>query len=194
MNGESSLRRLKADRAGAAQSQQPVTRRGWVVADFFVYNYRVSGSVDVRRLPLADQLNDTSVSYLTLEDAYLSPLDRPGEITSGFATATVPKENITMAVLVNKDDGLSKKQGYGIYHGVSKRNVFLILPQFEVRGYVHTVGKLDLDSYLATGSGRFIPVFDGTIFVSVKPEIRFAGGVVLVNKDPVGVMCERDDD
>ena len=194
MDGESSLRRLRADRAGASQSHQPITRRGWVVADFFAYSYRISGSVDVRRILLADQLNDSSSSYLMLKDAYVSPLDRPGEITAGFATATVPKENITMAVLVNKDDGLSKKQGYAMYHGISKRNVFLILPQFEVRGYLETVGKLDLDSYLATGSGRFIPIFDGTIFVSLKPEIQFDGGVILVNKDAVGVLCERDDD
>ena len=194
MDGESSLRRLGADRAGVSRSHQAVKRRGWVVADFFTHSYRVSGSVDVRRLPLADQLNDKSASYLMLEDAYVSSIDRPGEIAASYSIATLRKENITMAILASKEDGLSKKHSYGSYQGTVLKNVFLTVPQFEVRGYLRTVGKLDLYAVLATGTDRFLPILDGTTFASVKPEIQFDGGVILVNKDAVGVVCVQDED
>jgi hypothetical protein len=150
--------------------------------------------VDVRRLPLADQLNDRTTSYLMLEDAYVSPIDRPGDITASYAMAALRKENITMAVLVSRDDGLSKKHSYGSYYGMSLKNVFLTVPQFEVRGLLQIVGKFDLHALLATGTDRFMPLLDGTTFASIKPDIQFDGGMILVNKDSVGVMCIMEDE
>jgi hypothetical protein len=187
-------RRLRVGATDSASSEQIVKRRGWVAADFFTHSYRISGSVDVRRLPLADQLNDRTTSYLMLEDAYVSPIDRPGDITASYAMAALRKENITMAVLVSRDDGLSKKHSYGSYYGMSLKNVFLTVPQFEVRGLLQIVGKFDLHALLATGTDRFMPLLDGTTFASIKPDIQFDGGMILVNKDSVGVMCIMEDE
>jgi hypothetical protein len=176
------------------QSEQTVKRRGWVSVDFFTHSYRISGTVDVRRLPLADQLNDRTTSYLVLEDAYVSSVDRPGDITASYPIAALRKENVTMAVLSSKEDGLSKKQSYGSYFGAAVRTVFITVPQFEIRGFLQTVGKFDLHALLATGTDRFMPILDGTTFSSLKPEIQFDGGMVLVNKDAVGVMCVQEED
>jgi hypothetical protein len=186
--------RLRVGATDSASSEQVVKRRGWAAADFFTHSYRISGSVDVRRLPLADQLNDRTTSYLMLEDAYVSPIDRPGDITASYAMAALRKENITMAVLVSRDDGMSKKHSYGSYFGMSLKNVFLTVPQFEVRGLLQIVGKFDLHALLATGTDRFMPLLDGTTFASIKPEIQFDGGMILVNKDVVGVMCIMEDE
>jgi hypothetical protein len=194
MSGESSLRRLDTSKGGSIPADQTVKRRGWVTADFFTHSYRISGSVDVRRLPLADQLNDLTTSYLMLEDVYVSPIDRPGDITASYTIAALRKENITMAVLVHKDDGLSKKHSYGSYFGTSLRNIFVTVPQFEVRGFLQVVGKFDLHALLATGTDPFMPVLDGTTFASLKPEIQFDGGIILVNKDAVGVMCVKEEE
>ena len=100
MSEISSLKRLGAE---SRQSGQAVTRRGWVSVDFFTHSYRISGAVDVRRLPLADQLNDRTISYLMLEDTYVSPISRPGDITASYSIAALRKENITMAVLTKKE-------------------------------------------------------------------------------------------
>lgn len=186
--------RLRVGATDSASSEKIVKRRGWVAADFFTHSYRISGSVDVRRLLLADQLNDRTSSYLMLEDAYVSPIDRPGDITASYAMAVLRKENITMAVLVSRDDGLSKKHSYGSYFGMSLKNVFLTVPQFEVRGLLQIVGKFDLHALLATGTDRFMPLLDGTTFASIKPDIQFDGGMILVNKDAVGVMCIMEDE
>jgi hypothetical protein len=193
MTDESSLRRLGTRKAEAMSGESAVKRHGWVTADFFTHSYRISGAVDVRRLPLADQLNDRTTSYLMLEDAYVSPIDRPGDITASYAVAALRKENITMTILAHKDDGLSKKQSYGSYFGTSLKNVFITVPQFEVRGFLQIAGKFDLHALLATGTDRFMPLVDSTTFASVKPKIQFDGGMILVNKDAVGVMCIKED-
>jgi hypothetical protein len=189
----SSMKRLGNEQTESTAPEHVVKRRGWVAADFFTHSYRISGSVDVRRLTLADQLNDRTTSYLMLEDAYVSPIDRPGDITASYEMATLRKENVTMAVLTYRDDGLSKKHSYGSYFGMSLKNVFLTVPQFEVRGFLQIVGKFDLHALLATGTDRFMPLLDGTTFSTLKPEIQFDGGMILVNKDAVGVMCLRED-
>lgn len=194
MDDKPSLKRLVASKPSSIPADQTVKRRGWVTADFFTNSYRISGSVDARRLPLADQMNDRTSSYLMLEDAYVSPIDRPGDITASYPIAALRKVNITMAVLANKEDGLSKKQSYGSYFGTSLKNVFITVPQFEVRGFLQVVGKFDLHALLATGTDLFIPVLDGTTFASLKPDIQFDGGMILVNKDTVGVMCMSEED
>jgi hypothetical protein len=180
--------------ADSSASGRVVKQRGWVAADFFTHSYRISGSVDVRRLPLADQLNDLTMSYVMLRDAYVSPIDRPGDITDSYEVAALRKENVSMAVLTHKEDGLSKKHSYGSYFGMSLKNVFLTVPQFEVRGFLQIVGKFDLHSLMATGTDRFMPLLDGTTFATIKPEIQFQGGMVLVNKDAVGVICLQDEE
>ena len=194
MADETSIKRLGDDRVTSATSDQTVKRRGWVTGDFFAHNYRISGSVDVRRLLLADQLNDRTTSYLMLEDAYVSPIDRPGDITAGYAMAALRKENITMVVLAHTEDGLSKKHSYGSYFGTFLKHIFITVPQFEVRGFLQVVGKFDLRALLATGTDRFMAVLEGTTFASLKPEIQFNGGMILVNKDVVGVMCVKEEE
>jgi hypothetical protein len=194
MADESPLRRLGTSRSNSIPADKAVKRQGWVTADFFTHSYRVSGTVDVRRLPLADQLNNPTTSYLILEDTYVSPIDRPGDITASYAVAALRKENITMAVLASRDDGLPKKQSYGSYFGTSLKSVFITVPQFEIRGFLQVVGKFDLHALLATGTDRFMPILDGTTFASLKPEIQFDGGMILVNKDAVGVMCMKEED
>jgi hypothetical protein len=194
MDGESTLKRLRPEKSASAAHEPTVRRRGWVAVDFFTHSYRISGTVDVRRIPLADQLNDRTTSYLMLEDTYVSPLDRPGDITASYAQAALRKENITMAVLTNKEDGLAKKQSYGSYFGTSLKNVFITVPQFEVRGFLQVVGKFDLHALLAIGTDRFMPILDGTTFASLWPDIQFDGGVILVNKDSVGVMCVQEEE
>ncbi len=194
MTEPAGLKRLGTEKEIGLGADQAVKRKGWVTVDFFTHSYRISGAVDVRRLPLADQLNDRTTSYLMLEDAYVSPIDRPGDITASYAAAALRKENVTMAVLASKEDGLSKKQSYGSYFGTSLKNVFITVPQFEVRGFLQVVGKFDLHALLATGTDRFMPLVDGTTFASIKPDIQFDGGMILVNKDAVGVMCIREDE
>ena len=97
-----------------------------------------------------------------------------------------------MVILVEKEDGMSKKESYGSYFGTSLRSVFITVPQFEMRGFLRVVGKFDLHALLATGTDRFMPLLEGTTFASFNTDFQFNGGMILVNKDAVGTMCVEE--
>jgi hypothetical protein len=173
--------------------QERVTS-AWLVADFFTYRHRLSGRVDVRYNTLAAQLNDATTSFLVLEDAYVSNVEHPGEIVASYTAAVFRKSNITAAVVARQEDGLLRQQSYGSYLGTYIRKIFITVPSFEIKGYLRLSGKMDLRTVLTTGTDAFIPVLDGEMRSSIRPEIFFTGGAVLVNKAHVGVFCMEEEE
>ncbi len=166
----------------------------WLVADFFTHRYRISGRLDVRYQKLAGQLNDNTTSFLQLEDAYISNVEHPADIIASYASSTLRKQNITTVVVAQQEDGLLREQTYGSYFGTYLRTVFLTVPYFEVKGYLRLSGKLDLRTVLTTGTDAFVPILDGQMRSSVRPDIVFTGGVILVNKDRIGVFCVEEEE
>jgi hypothetical protein len=161
----------------------------WLVGDFFTYRHRLSGRVDVRYNKLAAQLNDPTSAFLALEDAYVSNVERPADIVASYTTSILRKQNITAVVLANQEDGLLREQTYGSYFGTYMRRLFITVPSFEIMGYIRLSGKLDLRTVLTSGTDAFIPVLDGEMRSSIRPEVFFTGGAILVNKDQIGVFC-----
>jgi hypothetical protein len=166
----------------------------WLVADFFTYRHRLSGRVDVRYNTVAAQLNDATTSFLVLEDAYVSNVERPGEIVASYTASVFRKANITAVVVARQEDGLMRQQSYGSYLGTYIRKIFITVPSFEITGYLRLSGKMDLRTVLTTGTDAFIPVIDGEMRSSIRPEIFFTGGAILVNKDHVGVFCMEEEE
>ncbi|HET92288.1 MAG TPA: hypothetical protein ENN99_16340 [Chloroflexi bacterium] len=166
----------------------------WLVADFFTYRHRLSGRVNVRQKKLASQLNNTSSSFLELEDAYISNVDHPADILASYATSILRKDSITAVALARQEDGLLREQTYGSYFGTYLRRVFITVPSFEIEGYLRLSGKLDLRTVLTTGTDAFIPILDGQMRSSVRPDFVFTGGVILINKAHVGVLCIEEEE
>jgi hypothetical protein len=161
----------------------------WLVGDFFTYRHRLSGRVDVRYNKLAAQLNDPTSSFLELEDAYVSNVEHPADIVASYTSAIFRKDNITAVVIANQEDGLLREQTYGSYFGTYLRELFITVPSFEITGYIRLSGKMDLRTVLTTGTDAFIPVLDGEMRSSIRPEVFFTGGAILVNKNQIGVFC-----
>jgi hypothetical protein len=157
-------------------------------ADFFTHSYRISGHTDVRRTSLYDQLNDQTTSFIELEDAYISPIDRPGDIIATHPASFLDKSNLTLVVVPHRDDALSSKHSYGSYFGTFLAKVFLIVPAFEIAGYLRLSTKMDLRRVLSTGTDDFIAVLDGRVRGSIRPDITFTGGGILVNKQHIGAF------
>lgn len=165
---------------------------GWLVVDFFTHSYRISGHLDVRKRSLAEMLNDQTTNFILLEDAYISPIDRPGEIIASYPASSLAKANLTMALVTRQEDALPRKQAYGSYLGVYLYNVFLTVPTFEVSGYLRLSARVDLRRILAMDTEDFLLILDGRVRGSIRPDIVFNAGGVLVNKRHIGAFCVEE--
>jgi hypothetical protein len=163
-----------------------------VVADFLTQSYRISGSVDVSSRKLADRLEDRTSSFLQLENAYISNIEHPADIVASHTIAILRKEKIIAAVVSREEDGLSRKYTYGSYLGTRVQRAFLIVPAFEIQGYLRFSGTSDLRATLTSGD-RFLPVLDAEMKFSVRPDITFAGGVILVNRGHIEALWEVEE-
>ena len=165
---------------------QKQSSESWLVADFFTHRHRISGRADVRQNKLADQLNDHTTSFLQLEEVYISNIEHPAEVGTHRATAILPKDNLTAIVVSRQEDGLPREHSYGSYYGSYLRQTFITIPSFEVEGHLRLSGRLDLRTVLTTGTENFITILDGQMKSSVNPDVTFAGGAILVNKNCIG--------
>ncbi|MGD1997183.1 MAG: hypothetical protein PVH62_10475 [Anaerolineae bacterium] len=163
-------------------------RTAWLTADFFTQSHRISGRVDVRRRALPDILNDQTTSFVQLEDAYISPINHPGNITATYPASSLTKSNLTLAVVPHQDDALSRKYAYGSYWGAFVHKVFITTAAFEVVGHLRLSSKIDLRGVLTSGTDDFIAILDGRVQVSMRPDITFDGGGILVNKRHIGAF------
>ena len=85
------------------------TRRRMLQVDFFTTAHRLSTQMNVYGRPLADQLNDPRVSWIELEMAYISRIERPAEIIADYAISTLRKDHIQFAMISGSTDGAIKK-------------------------------------------------------------------------------------
>jgi hypothetical protein len=164
-------------------------KSSWLVADFFTRGHRLSGRVDIRHKKLAAQLNDPASSFIELEDAYISRVDRPADIIASYAISVLRKQNITAVVFARQEDGLLREQTYGSFLGTYLRKIFITVPSFEVEGELRLSSKLDMRTVLTTGTDAFVTILDGKMKSAINPDAVFTGGVILVNKDHIGVFC-----
>lgn len=169
-------------------------RTSWLVADFFTHSYRISGRVEVRYRKLADQLNDHTTAFLQLEDAYISNIEHPADIVASHTTSILHKDNVTSIVVALQEDGLLREHTYGSYLGAYLRKVFVTVPSFEIQGHLRLSGKLDLRTVLTTGTDKFVSILDGQMKFSVRPDITFTGGAILVNKSHIGAFWVEEEE
>ncbi len=173
---------------------EEVMRSGWLSADFFTHSYRISGQVDVRRKGLFEMLSDPMTAFVQLEDAYVSPVDRPGEITASYSASNIVKANLTLVIVAQRDEVIPRKQSYGMYAGAHLQRVFLTLPALEVQGYLRLSARVDLRRILSLEAESFFAVLDGRANASIRPDVVFTGGGFLVNKQHVGAFCLSEED
>ncbi|MDW8067565.1 MAG: hypothetical protein RML46_01480 [Anaerolineae bacterium] len=173
---------------------EEIRQIGWLVVDFFTHSYRISGHLDVRRQCLFEMLNDRTTRFLQLEDAYISPIDRPGEILASYSASTLAKANLTLAMVARQEDALPRKQVYGSYMGAHLYNIFLTVPTFEISGYLRLSARVDLRRLLVTEGEEeeFLVILDGRVRGSVRPDIVFNAGGILVNKRHIGAFCMEE--
>lgn len=172
---------------------QEQLRSSWLVADFLTQHHRISGRVDVRRRKLADQLNDRTTGFIYLEDVYISNTERPAEIIANYVEAFIRKERLIAALVAQEEDALPRERSYGAYLGVELLKAFMVVPSFEIRGYVRLPARMDLRVVLTTGTDDFIPVLNADLYSAIRQGLTFHSDALLVNKMMIEVFwVERE--
>ncbi len=168
-------------------------RGSWLAAEFITYYHRITGRVDVRQLKLADQLNSRASSFLRLEDAYVSNIERPAEIIAGYQDAFLRKDHIVAAIVTRQEDALPRDRSYGTYLAPALVPVLMTVATFAIRGYMYLSGKMDLRVVLTTGTDDFVTVLDGEMISAVRKEITFQSKAMLVNKAQIEVFWVEEE-
>lgn len=160
-----------------------------LTVDFFSYTHRISTQFAVRGRPLADTLNDHTLSYVDLDVAYVSRIDKPGELIADYAISILRKENISFA-LVSAQVELAVKHVPAVqYFTRRSRQVFCTVPSFEITGLIDVPGNLDLHKMMAVGTERFMPIYKAKATIALLQTVSFSGELLLVNKEAIEVFC-----
>jgi hypothetical protein len=174
---------------------ETTTRRRMLQVDFFSYAHRLSTQVNVYARTLADQLNDPRVSWIELEMAYISRIEKPAEIIADYAISAVRKDHILFAMITGSTDGVMKKlpptPGSGFYQRLIYKT-WVAAGSFDLSGGVEWVGKLDLHSLLVTTAERFMPIHKATATSTIAPVAPFSADLILVNKEAIEMFCSEE--
>lgn len=158
-------------------------------ADFFNDNYRITGRISVGAAGSIGVFNDNTRTSATIEDAYLSYVYEPGKILSHYPGIRMAKYGLE-AMLVPKREEIGPA---GIaragYTRIANFQVLVITDSFEIRGTVELPGKYDPDVFLVESAARFFPVYNVTINACVRPDVKYSGEGLLVNRYKVIAFC-----
>ena len=158
-----------------------------VSGDFFTQTYRLTGSLGVGVAGLAGVLNDSSRTFATLENAYLSRIQEPGNILAHYNAIRIAKVSLEFIALARRNVSASTTRP-GLTR-VAHHNVLVVTRAFEIRGILEQAGKLDPEAVLLDGNPRFFPIFGGTASLCSQPQIQFSSEAVLINRLRVDLFC-----
>ena len=171
-------------------SAQVGSRR--LTVDFFSYTHRISTQFLTRGRALADTLNDHTLSYIDLDLAYVSRIDKPGELIADYGVSLLRKENISFCLVASQIELAVKGVPPAQYFSRRSRKVFCTVPSFEITGLIDVPGNVDLHKMMAIGVERFMPIYKATATISLLESVDFSGELILVNKEAIEVLCLGD--
>jgi hypothetical protein len=157
-------------------------------AEFFAFSYRLSGTYDNSKQSLGDALYESSTAYLMINDVYISPIDRPAEISANYNNAVIVKRGLSFMLTMDKNVALRRDQKYGSYLGIKLTPVFLTLPFFEVRGDLRLPGRFAPRVLLSSQTEGFLTLMNVTAHPSSDPTITYEGEAGIVNKAKISFM------
>ena len=163
-----------------------------LTVDFFTHSHRISTQFLVRGRPLIATLNDHTLSYIELDIAYVSRIDKPGDLVADYAISIVRKENVSFCVVAAQVELALKAVPQAQYLSRRSRHAFCTVPSFEIEGQIDVPGSLDLHQMMAIGTERFMPIHDATATISLLQSVSFSGELILVNKERIQVFCVSD--
>ncbi len=175
-------------------SLPPGATRDVITGDFFTPGYRLTGKLNVGHAGLVRLLNDTTYSLVEIQDVYLSRANAPGKILAHFSIARVPKTRLELVLLGRREDvgplGVART-GFGT---VYEHEVLVTTGDFEIRGSLEQIGRLDVPTLLFEGSAKFFLLYKATIVALAAADVQFTAGAVLVNRSRIDLFCTQEEE
>ena len=120
-------------------------RKGYLTADFLSQTYRISADASLRTGALIDLLNETMTAFLRLENVYVSPITSPATLAGNYSVGQVRKDTLSMVVITREEDAVSKRPDAAPSTARGAINVFVTVPDFEIRGTLHIETAVDVE-------------------------------------------------
>jgi hypothetical protein len=158
---------------------------GMTYVDFITTTHRISGGVQTGAKPFGDMLNDRSQSYLLLSNAYVSRLDKPGEIGAHAPVAFLAKDNLIFAIVPSRDARSSEPGRFG----TQEYDALVTMPGFELRGKFIGPRRLDLRSFSPANLELFVGLMEASAQSVDVPGIVFSGEAILINRARLESLC-----
>ena len=170
--------------------QAGVSGRSNIVSlDIFSGQYRISGRIAVSTGGIFSVLGNTSTDFFELEEAYVSRINKPGDIIANYNSCALRKDNISFLLLRDRRDGTSSGTQPGRYKRGRPMQVFLTVPSFEITGEMMVDGKLSPSAILANSVSRYHFVYSATASAALYPDIAYEGDLILVDSNQIGIAC-----
>jgi len=161
--------------------------RNLINVDLFTDAYRVSCRADIGMRTLYDELGDHTSSYLDLQDAYISRINRPGEIVGSYTHCAFRKENINFAISQDLRRSIPKSTGMLAPRQKPVR-IFLTVPSFEIEGTVMYEGVMMPVHLLTREMTKFLFIYKARASASLYSDISYNGDLILVDTSRIGVF------
>ncbi len=164
-------------------------RSNLVNIDVFSGEFRISGRISVKTGGLLAVLANSATDFLELEEAYISRINKPGEIVASYNLCALRKDNISFILLRDRRDGSSTGSQPGRYNRGRPVESFLTVPAFEIYGEMLLDGKLSPSNLLAQSASRYQFVYGATASAASYPDIAYEGDLILVDTNQIGIVC-----
>ena len=162
----------------------------YVGAEFYTYDHLIRGLVDTPQERLSDFLNLKNDTTVVIRNAEIIRLLGRGKTPPIRMPETrMEKHSILFAYPIEQD--MTTKS---IYRR-SFRQVFsvaVIMPNFELVGYLHLTEKLEIHRVLLSRPDDFIPLTEATAVYSLYPAVTISRSTIAFNKNRMILIGEHN--
>lgn len=160
-----------------------------IEVEVYTIDHVIRGSIEMAGERMSDVLNLKTESALTLTRAEVSRLlNVTKSPPRRFPVVRIEKSNLLFARPVESD--LTHKSLYrrAIRQGYE---IFVSLPNFELRGTIHLTERLDIRRVLVVRPEDFIPLTDVLATYVLYPQVTFLASTIVFSKSRVIFVGER---
>ena len=136
----------------------PRTHR-FVPADILTSGYRVVGKVMVTSTGITGLMNDTTRSYMEVQDAKMAKYHMPTKLVDHYEMIRLVKEQVFVICAARREDLGPTSMVRGGYANIIEYRIRVTTNIYELEGILEWPGRFDFTAIMSDGTRDFIPIF-----------------------------------